>query len=34
MKQMSFVTLANILLSNVEDDTREATEEDITRYLG
>lgn len=36
MKQMSFVTLANTLLSTVdsEDDTRQATSEDIQKYFG
>lgn len=36
MKEMSFVSLANILLSSVdsEDDTRQATSEDIQRYFG
>ena len=36
MKEMSFVSLMNILLSNVEEnsDTREATEEDIRKYFG
>lgn len=34
MKQMSFVSLMNILLSTVEDDTREATQEDIQKYFG
>lgn len=36
MKEMSFVSLMNILLSNVEEnsDTREATEEDIKKYFG
>lgn len=35
MKEMSFVSLANILLSSVEDDeTKEATQEEIDRYFG
>ena len=35
MKEMSFVSLANILLSSVEEDeTKEATQEEIDRYFG
>ena len=34
MKEMSFVSLANILLSSVEDDEKQATQEDIDRYFG
>lgn len=34
MKEMSFVSLANILLSSVEDDEKNATQEDIDRYFG
>ena len=34
MKEMSFVSLANILLSSVEDDEKEATQEDIDKYFG
>lgn len=36
MKQMSFVSLANILLSSVEkeDAVDNATQEDIDRYFG
>lgn len=36
MKEMSFVTLANTLISSVEEDdnVRDATQEDIDRYLG
>lgn len=34
MKEMSFVSLMNILLSNVEDKTQEATQEDIDKYFG
>ena len=34
MKEMSFVSLANILLSTVEDDERQATQEDIDKYFG
>ena len=35
MKEMSFVSLANILLSSVQEDTEQtATQEDIDRYFG
>lgn len=35
MKEMSYVSLMNILLSTVEDDeTKEATQEEIDRYFG
>ena len=35
MKEMSFVSLANILLSSVQEDTeQQATQEDIDRYFG
>lgn len=35
MKEMSFVSLANILLSSVEEDNeKSATQEDIDRYFG
>lgn len=35
MKEMSFVSLANILLSTVqEDETKKASQEDINRYFG
>ena len=34
MKEMSFVSLANILLSSVEDDEKQATQEDIDKYFG
>ena len=34
MKEMSYVSLANILLSSVEDDEKAATQEDIYRYCG
>lgn len=34
MKEMSFVSLANILLSSVEDDEKQATQEDINKYFG
>ncbi len=36
MKEMSFVSLANILLSSVdnEEGTRQATSEDIQKYFG
>ena len=36
MKEMSFVSLTNILISMVEekDTTRKATKEDIKRFIG
>ena len=35
MKEMSFVSLANILLSSVEEDTEQTpTQQDIDRYFG
>ena len=34
MKEMSYVSLMNILLSTVEDDEKQATQEDIDRYFG
>ena len=36
MKEMSFVSLTNILLSSVdnEEGTRQATSEDIQKYFG
>ena len=34
MKEMSFVSLANILLSSVEEDEKAATQEDIDKYFG
>jgi len=36
LKEMSFVTLANIMLSTVneEDEVREGNQEDIERYFG
>ena len=34
MKQMSFVSLTNILLSNVEEKEQQATQEDIDKYFG
>ena len=34
MKEMSFVSLMNILLSTVEEDEKQATQEDINRYFG
>ena len=37
MKEMSFVSLANILLSSVEESnekTKKATQEDINKYFG
>jgi hypothetical protein len=36
MKEMSFVSLANILISSIEeaDETKDATQEDIDKYFG
>lgn len=34
MKEMSYVSLMNILLSSVEDEEKQATQEDIDRYFG
>ena len=34
MKEMSFVTYANCLLSAVEDDEKQATQEDINKFFG
>lgn len=34
MKQMSFVSLINILLSSVEKNSRAATQDDIDRMFG
>lgn len=34
MKQMSYVSLVNILLSTVESDTKNASQEDIDRMFG
>jgi len=34
MKEMSFNSLINILLSSVESDEKQATQEDIDRYFG
>ena len=34
MKEMSYVSLMNILLSSVEDDEKQATQEDIDKYFG
>jgi len=34
MKQMSFVSLINILLSSVEESEKNATQEDIDKYFG
>ena len=38
MKEMSFVSLMNILISSIDDSdeksTRNATQEDIDRYFG
>ena len=34
MKEMSYNSLINILLSSVEDDEKQATQEDIERYFG
>ena len=35
MKEMSFSSLINVLLASVqEDDTKDATQEDIDRFFG
>ena len=34
MKQMEFNSLANILLSTIEEDEKQATQEDIDKYFG
>ena len=34
MKEMSYVSLMNILWKNVEDNEKQATQEDIDRYFG
>ena len=34
MKQMTFVSLINILISTVEEHDNKATQEDIDRYFG
>ena len=34
MKEMSFVTLTNCLLSIVEEDSKQASQEDIDRFFG
>lgn len=34
MKEMSFVSLMNILISTVEENERKATEEDVRRMFG
>ena len=34
MKEMKYVSLMNILLSSVEEDEKQATQEDIDRYFG
>lgn len=34
MKQMSFVSLVNILMSSVEEHEKKATQEDIDKYFG
>lgn len=34
MKEMSFVSLMNILLSNIDDETHSATQEDIDTFFG
>ena len=34
MKQMSFVSLINILLSSAEETEQQATEEDIRKMFG
>lgn len=34
MKEMSYVSLMNILISSVEEDEKQATQEDIDQYFG
>lgn len=34
MKEMSYVSLMNILISSVEKDEKEATEDDIRKMFG
>lgn len=34
MKEMTFISLMNILLSTVESDTKQATQQDINALLG
>ena len=34
MKEMSYVSLVNILLSSVEDEETEATQSDIDAFFG
>ena len=34
MKEMSFVSLINILLSSVDEEEKNATQEDIDKYFG
>ena len=34
MKEMSFVSLMNILISSVESDEQKGTEEDVRRMFG
>ena len=34
MSKMSFVSLINILLSNVEEHEQKATQDDINKYFG
>lgn len=34
MKEMSYVSLMNILWKNVKEDEKQATQEDIDRYFG
>lgn len=34
MKEMSFVSLINILLSSVEESEKKGSEEDIRRFFG
>ena len=34
MKQMSYVTLMNNMLSNVEEEEKSATQEEIDKYFG
>ena len=34
MKEMSYNSLINILLASVQEDEKQATQEDIDRYFG
>lgn len=34
LKEMSYVTLMNNMLSNVEEEDKQATQEDIDRFFG